>query len=468
MSNINDQPDPLNDNNFLSAPTRRQRSRYRPSSPYDEDDGLNSIFNFPETNPVTLLDIDVRNGVRSYPTPAMDLRGAAAAAQQQQVPLNIEEMTLEQKFVHLTQLAENQQKQMHRANDFPSRQAEQLLASQQQLRESQETLQRLTAAFETLSTHSTQPQARATGPAPKKKPELPPFDTKNILIWIRRTEAAYARVGVTEASDKFAWLESMFQVGLNPRIDSFLYGTNTAQDWSDFIQYLKDEYGPTRRQKAQKLMTEINRHDMKPSQYLTQLEEDTKDVTIDDMRKEHLLKTIPPRIREILGKQVESKTAKEVAALADAYFDRQGKPIERQANPINSISSNVSSTADSTPSSSSSFTTAFVDDETDVNYVNRGNFRGNNNNNSRGRSRSRPNRSNSRPGFNRFPNSSSSASRPTGDYGQQQQQQHPPGTCRFHRKFGDKANKCVSDCPKFKSFAAQQQKQPNNNGGRRM
>ena len=453
MSNQDDHPHVTQDPAFLSTPARR---RYRPSSPYDIDDGLESQFNFEPSRQLTLLDIDVRNGVRSYPQPTMDL-GAAA--------MNVAEMTLEQRLQHLTQLAEMQQKQMQEANAFAARQAEQLQQSQHQLEASQQTVRQLSDAFHALSTH---PRPAATASAPKKKPELPPFDSKNILIWIRRIEAAYARVGCIEAKDKFAWLESMFQVKLNPRIDSFLYGNNTEDDWTAFIAYLKDEYGPTKRQKAQKLIAENQRHDMKPSQFLTQLEEETKDVEIDDIRKEHLLRTIPSRIRELMGKQVESKTAKEVAALADQYFDRQGKPLEKSVNSISSIS-NTSSLHPQPPlpnsSSTASFTTAYSDEETEVNFVKRGGFNGNN----RGRSRSRNNRSNSRPPFSRPSNASSSSSRQPGDSQQQQQQQHPSGTCRFHRKFGDKANKCVSDCPLFRSFSNQQQKQQGNGiGGRRM
>lgn len=405
------------------------------------------------SRPISLLDIDVRNGVRAYPAippalPVMDLGAAAAAGQQ------LTEMSLEEKLLHLTRLAETQQKQMQEANDFANRQAE-------QLRRSQEQVSQLTSAFQQLAA-----QPRPASSPPKKKPELPPFDSKNVLIWIRRTEAAYARVGVTEAKDKFAWLESMFQVKLNPRIDAFLYGSNSEQDWTNFIQYLKDEYGPTKRQKAQKLMAENSRHDMKPSQFLAQLVEDTKDVEIDDIRKEHLLRTIPARIREMMGKAVETKTAKEVAEWADSFFDRQGRPLEKNVTPVNSISSSSSTPAAASSSASSapnSFTSAFSDEETDINFVKRGGFRGND----RGRSRSRNQRSNSRP---RFPNSSSAASRPFGDTSQQhqqQQQQFPPGTCRFHRKFGEKANKCQSDCPKFKSFAAQQQRQQGNGGGGR-
>ena len=465
MSNSDDHPHVTQDLHFLSTPFRR---RYRPSSPFAEEEGLEPPqFDFPATRPLTLLDIDVRNGVREYPQPIM-FQGSDAAAAAAAPTLPLAEMTLEQRLLHLTQLAETQQKQMQAANEFANRQAEQLRASHdqlqqqaQQLRDSQATVDRLSNAFQSLST---QPRQNS---APKKKPELPPFDSKNILIWIRRIEAAYTRVGVVEASDKFAWLESMFQVGLNPKIDTFLYGANTTDEWNEFIQYLKDEYGPTTRQKAQKLMTETSRHDMKPSQFLAQLVEDTKDVKVDDIRKEHLLKTIPPRIREIMGKDVESKTAKEVAELADEYFDRQGRPLEKTSNPINSIASKATTPSTAAPSTSSSttFTAAFSDDETDVNFVRRGGFRGND----RGRSRSRNPRSNSRPPFSRPPNASSAASHSSAPASQQQQQQLPPGTCRFHRRFGEKANKCVSDCPRFKSFMSQQQKQQGNgSGGRRM
>ena len=41
-----------------------------------------------------------------------------------------------------------------------------------------------------------------------------------------------------DPKDKFAWLESIFQVNLDPQIDAYLYGTNTAQDWEDFLNYL--------------------------------------------------------------------------------------------------------------------------------------------------------------------------------------------------------------------------------------
>ena len=434
MSNTNGQEDHPHvssfDPTFLSTPARR---RYRPASPLAEEEGL-PRFSFQSTQVPSLLDIDVRNGVRVYPTlpTATSAATAPTTAPTAAAPTATAIMSAEEQMQQMIQLQANQQKQMEAANEFASRQAEQLLESQRQLQQAHEHLSRLTEAFESLSTQQReqqqQPRPLTLTTAPKKKPELPPFDSKNILVWIRRIEAAYLRVGVVEAKDKFAWLESMFQVKLNPTIDAFLYGTNTDDDWTNFLQYLKDEYGPTTKQKALKLMGETQRHDMKPTQFLQQLEEDTKDVTVDNIRKEHLLRTIPPRIREIMGKEVEKMSAKEVAKMADDFFDRQGKPIEKASNPINSISNSSSTssntqaaTSDSSSSTASSYTAAFNDDdEADVNFVRRNGGRPG----QQHRSRSRNPRSNSRPNFNR---SSSNASSTRQQQQQQSQSSHPPG-----------------------------------------
>ena len=129
MSNQDDHPHVPLDPNFLSTPARR---RYRPSSPIAKDHGPDPHFSFTTSRPVSFLDIDVRNGVRQYPQPNMDLAGASAA--------NIAEMTMEQKVLHLTQLAEAQQRQMQEANEYARRQDE-------QLRQSQDTVQQLTGFY---------------------------------------------------------------------------------------------------------------------------------------------------------------------------------------------------------------------------------------------------------------------------------------------------------------------------------
>ena len=77
--------------------------------------------------------------------------------------------------------------------------------------------------------------AAGTPDAIRRKPEIPAFDKAHIDIWIKRTEHAYTRAGITSVSDKFAWLETKFPVGTDPRIDEFLYGDATDDEWTNFL-----------------------------------------------------------------------------------------------------------------------------------------------------------------------------------------------------------------------------------------
>ena len=455
--------------NHLRVPddpaSRPQRRIPRPSSPYDVDDGLESLFNFPSpTRRPSLRDIDIANGVpRSPPHSSFSLPQQPTMAMSEEQIQQLQELALQQ-----AKALEESARQLQEVKSYSDGQTEQLRESQRQLEMAHNNITDLTSAFRDLSAH---PRASTSSSAPKKKPELPPFDSKNVIVWIRRVEAAYSRVGVIEPKDKFAWMESIFQVKLDPQIDAYLYNsTNSAQDWEDFINYLKMQYGPTIRQKAQKIMGECPRHDLRPSQYLLQLKEDVKDVEIDHVFREHVLKSLPARIREYLGKEVENMSAEQVAQAADKYFDRQGRPTEKSLSSISHVTTastsssafpQASAASTFASTSSSSFTQAFSDEETDVNFVRNNNYGGNNNN--RGRNNNRGQRSRSRPRGSRFPNASSTGGSSNSSFSSS----FPPGTCHWHRKFGEKSFRCQTDCPQFKSHQAKQQQQGNANGGRR-
>ena len=353
------------------------------------------------------------------------------------------------------EIVQQQQQQMVDAQAAFDSQQRQLEESARQMEQQRQTIQQLSSAFSTLTTTT----ASATSTPSRKKPEMPPFDQQNVLIWLKRLQAAYDRANVTLAKDKFSFLESTFDTSFNPIINDFLFNSNNTDDnWNEFVAYMKLEYGPTRRQKARKLIGDLPRTGMKPSQYMAWMEEEVRDVTLDDVKKEHLLKSIPPRIREILGKNVESKTAKEVAKLADDYFDSQGRPLEKSATTISHVDSQQTSAA---TSSAPSFTSPFDDSNTEVNFVKKSNFKG------RQRSQSRPRFSNN----GRQNSNASSSTATSAATSSSRQQQNSNGLCRFHRMFGDNATKCVSDCPRHSSFLSSQQKmqqQGNATGGRRL
>ena len=177
------------DNTFFTA-------RQRPRSPNNIELDDDEQFDFPApSRPPTLRDIDILNGVTRSPSPPPPQRPATMATVEQQLQQFREIAEAQQK-----QIAD-QQRQMEEAKQQADFQTQQLLESKRQLEASQQSVADLTSAFRNLSS---QPRPLTVSTAPKKKPELPPFDSKNILVWIRRVEAAYSRVGVIEAKDKFA------------------------------------------------------------------------------------------------------------------------------------------------------------------------------------------------------------------------------------------------------------------------
>ena len=392
-------------------------------------------------NDSTPIAIDLNNSLTTATMPTLEDLQTLAAAQAEQLQ-------------KAADMINQQQQQMVDAQATFDAQAQQLRDSAEQLHQQQQTINQLSSAFQTLTTATA-----ATTTTSRKKPDMPAFDQQNILVWLRRLQAAYDRAGVVLAKDKFAYLESTFDINFNPIINDYLFNSNnTDENWASFVAYMKLEYGPTTRQKARKLIGDLPRNGMKPSQYLSQLEEEVRDVQIDDIKKEHLLKTIPPRIREIMGKVVETKSAKEVAKMADQYFDNQGRPLEKSATTISSVSNTAATSSNLLPSSSS-FTAAFSDEEAEVNFVKKGKF---NNNKSRSRSRPRYNNNNSRPTTATASTASSTASASTATPRQQQQSNN---LCRFHRMFGDSATRCISNCSLHSSFIKKQQ--GNATGGRR-
>ena len=165
-----------------------------------------------------------------------------------------------------------------------------------------------------------------------KKPELPAFDSKHIDIWIRRTEAAYIRAGIRTAKEKFAFLEAKIAVDFDPRINEFLYGDPSEENWTSFLAYLKTTYGRTRRQEAASILDGTRRDGRRPTQLLSKIKEKAGSATMDDVFKELIMRELPQSVRHSLVDQVDTMTASEMANLADRYFDQEGRLLNPQSS----------------------------------------------------------------------------------------------------------------------------------------
>ena len=273
----------------------------------------------------------------------------------------------------------------------------------------------------------------------KKKPDLPDFDSKNIDIWVKRIEAAYTRAGITSASDKFAYLENKIPVNFNPTIDEYLYGTASDANWTLFIEYLKDEYGLSKQKKASAILDIVKRDGRRPSQHLSRINQLSKDLTMDDLKKETLLRGLPTDIRKIVGPRSKDLTAMETAKLADDYFDKEGRNLESSVviNEVSSPQQNEETTA-SEPINAvgyQKYTPPFS--------------------NSQQRQSRTPNR-----GFSNFRSKSRGRSSNASNFSSNNTQD----LCFYHSSFGAKAKNCEKPC----SWKPQPYSQGNGNAGRRM
>ena len=275
--------------------------------------------------------------------------------------------------------------------------------------------------------------AASTSISSKKKPDLPAFDKRHVEIWIKRVEAAFIRSGVTQPQDKFAHLEAKFPVDYNPKINEFLFGDPTAERWTAFIEYLKREYGQTKRQQANTILSPFPRSGARPSQQLASLIEKTNLLTIDDIRKEIIFKGLPADVRHSIVDKLEGMSAAETAELADKYFDREGNPLSASAS-VNAIEDDEQQQFEESD-----------DDDADINAVGKykgigrrfGDF---NNTGQKSRSGSN-NHSNFRRGNANSNHSNNNSSKPS-------------KLCFAHDKFGDKAYNCKATCPRYAEFVA--------------
>ena len=290
--------------------------------------------------------------------------------------------------------------------------------------------------------------ALAAAQSRAKKPDLPPFDKKNVDIWIKRVESAYQRAGVTAPKDKFAYLEPKFPVDFNVKINDFLFGDATAERWTQFIEYLRDEFGRSKRQQTATLLSNHPRSGLKPTQFLINLKDKTKKVTLDDIYKEILIKSLPADIQHSLVDKFDDMTADEVATASDKYFDNEGRPLSASSNSstVNSVQPQPQQIDEPSP-----FTAPFSDDEADVNFVSKRQFSrnnkfGNNNNNNNFRPKQRQ-------GFSSGSSASFNSSRPNYSSNSSKNNSnpviHPSGLCTYHERFSDKAQTCYQGCRRF-------------------
>ena len=284
-----------------------------------------------------------------------------------------------------------------------------------------------------------------------RKPDLPPFDKDNIHIWIKRLENAYERSNVTTSKAKFAFLESKFDTKSDPRINSFLYGSQTEAEWDAFLNYLREKHGRTRRQEVYTVFQGTPRDGRRPSALLDLIKEQAGETTMDDIFKELVLKEMPSDIRKHVRSQIEGLTAAQTAKVCDKHFDQRGKPLEAETPSTVHHVVNAAKPPQQRQQPKSNFTTPFPQDAEEDPEVNAIRFRAgqrqqfNVANRSASSSRGRGGSSSSFNSANRSSSSGQSSGSPNNSSSSNYSSNN--GTrgkkvCSYHINYGKDAERC--------------------------
>ena len=286
-----------------------------------------------------------------------------------------------------------------------------------------------------------------------RRPDLPPFDKEHIEVWIRRVEFAYARSSITRPTDKFAFLEKMFHAKDDSKINAFLWGIHNDEKWNEFLAYLKERYGRTKKQEVVTLLDGIPRDGRRPTALAELLNELTPTVTIDDIKKEVFLKQMPATVRQLIADKVDDLTFMETAEACDKHFDQSGKLKESSnattVNHVSSLRQPCQQQQQQQQQPTSFFTSPFATDEdaeAEVSAVRfrdgqRQSFSVSNRSASRGRSSSNNysggnSNSNLRSnGFSRHASANASSNNANANSSSKK-------TCKFHSNYGKDAHRC--------------------------
>ena len=85
----------------------------------------------------------------------------------------------------------------------------------------------------------------------------------------------------------------------------------------------------------------MTRDGRRPTDLAAVIKERTRKITLDDVRKEVLLKEIPPTVRQHLSTKLDSLTFDETAEECDKFFDLSGKLKENsETASVNHVTTN--------------------------------------------------------------------------------------------------------------------------------
>ncbi|XP_037957585.1 uncharacterized protein LOC119687366 [Teleopsis dalmanni] len=144
---------------------------------------------------------------------------------------------------------------------------------------------------------------------------VPPFWHERPEIWFAQIEAQFAVAAITSDITQFNTVVAAIESSVIADVsDAVLHPPETGR-YANLKACIIERYSESEQRKIQRLLSEVELGDRRPTQLLTELTALAKDKVSDEFLKSLWLKRLPPQVRAIL--QASNVALAELAKLAD-------------------------------------------------------------------------------------------------------------------------------------------------------
>lgn len=149
--------------------------------------------------------------------------------------------------------------------------------------------------------------------------KVPPFWPDHAEIWLAQVEAQFAVSGITSDASKFSTVVAAIESNVLVQISDAVLNPPERGKYENLCKCIKERYCESEQKKTQKLLSEIDLGDKRPTQLLNELSALAKEKVTTEFLKTLWLQRLPAQVRAIL--QASDATLNELAKLADKIME---------------------------------------------------------------------------------------------------------------------------------------------------
>ncbi|XP_036334856.1 uncharacterized protein LOC118745515 [Rhagoletis pomonella] len=149
--------------------------------------------------------------------------------------------------------------------------------------------------------------------------KVPPFWPEHPEIWFAQVEAQFSVAGVSTDSAKFNTVVAAVESNVLAQISDAILNPPDNGKYDNLKRRIIDRYCESEQKKTQKLLSDVDLGDKRPTQLLSELSELAKNKVSTEFMKSLWLQRLPVQVRAIL--QASNADLPDLAKLADKILE---------------------------------------------------------------------------------------------------------------------------------------------------